>query len=199
MKVSFILGSDADEIDFFNVNSLLDKCKEYIAIEIDYFGADKFARTKSGFIIPTIKIDEANVLYDAIIISGSKNYDKLVKTSMVKDFLIKNIEHGCHVYSICSGTKLLGELKLIDGFNVSVHQQKEPEYSSYKVQLYRGIFRDRWLTTIASDDTYSYLKSIECFYQILNDYFPKLYETIVKRVEVKSKVLEEAKKEIIKV
>lgn len=193
MQVAFILGDYVDEIDFFNISSLLDKCKEYMSIEIDYLGTDKFAFTKSGFEIPTNKFREKETLYDIIVIPGSRNYSKLIETSVVKEFIIENIEHGCHIYSICSGTRLLCELKLIEGFKISVHQKKELEYYPYKVQLCRKISKDKWLTTIASDSTYSYLKSVECFYQILNDFFPTLYETIVSRVEVRSMVLEESK------
>ena len=38
MKIAFVLGTGVDDIDFMNVNSLLDKCKSYMPIEIHHLG-----------------------------------------------------------------------------------------------------------------------------------------------------------------
>lgn len=186
MKIAFVLGTGVDDIDFMNVNSLLDKCKSYMPIEIHHLGGSSAAYTKSGFEIRTLTVGTGHTDYNAIVVPGASSYEALVGKPEVKGFFVGNIENGSHVYSICSGTKLLCELNLIEDFTISVHQQKELEYAKYKVKLSHEIVRDRWLTTVSADAAFSYLKSIECFYQILHDNFPRLYETIVRRVELAS-------------
>ena len=90
MKIAFVLGTGVDDIDFMNVNSLLDKCKSYMPIEIHHLGGSSATYTKSGFEIRTLTVGTGHTDYNAIVVPGASSYEALVGKPEVKGFCRKH-------------------------------------------------------------------------------------------------------------
>jgi hypothetical protein len=189
IRILFLLGDDVEDFDFFSVNALLHKCKDYYNIEIEYASHQCYAQSNNGFVIPTTSLSNLiSKQYSATIIPGSKKYDSFLKyKNELAELLQRNILHGGRVYTICSGVKLLGELDLIQGFRISVHKEKGYEYVKYNTTIGSGVEKHKWLTSIGYHKNYNYVKSVECFFQVLKDFFPvSCIDRIIKRTEIRS-------------
>ena len=189
IKVLFILGDYVEDLDFFSINSLLHKCRDYVDAKIEYTSHMSTVYSNNGFPISTVPISQlGSYLCNAIVIPGSKNYDTLLKYR--DEFMVllkKNIMSGCKIYTICSGAKLLGELGLLEGAQVSVHKTKQEEYAKYKAVIGTRVEKRSWLTSVGHHPDYIYVKSVECFFQVIQDIFPPFcMDSIVQRTEIRA-------------